>query len=42
MSYDHHQLTAPLVRCVRCGVWRYVTRLTTPEGWTCRDCRRVQ
>jgi hypothetical protein len=39
MSYDGHQITAPLVRCVACGRAYYVTRLTTPEGWTCRDCK---
>ena len=40
-TYDGHQITALLVRCVRCGVARYVTRLTTPEGYVCRDCRKV-
>ena len=40
-TYDESQMTALLVRCVRCGVARFVTRLTTPEGYVCRDCRKV-
>ena len=42
MSYDHSQMTALLVRCVRCGVARYVTRLTTTKHYICRDCLRMK
>lgn len=40
MSYDHSQMTALLVRCVRCGVTVYATHVTTPEDYVCVACRR--